>query len=265
MVKVYAQALQRAAELLGGKEPLAALLKVPPETLEAWTSGDEVPPMGVFLSAVDLISEGSRDGQVPDGALELREAVRRRHERQRSRQRAHDMVMAALQSKPDRTRMPRSVLGFLHAAFLPCDGREMVESALDAAVGGTGADMGNLQITRPDGLVIVAQRGFEAPFLTFFARVNSEGTCGAARRVAGRVVVADVQSDPIFVGTDSAEIMEQARARACQSTPLIGASGEVLGVLSTHYAKPRRPTPQEFEVLDDISQRAAFWLDGGSS
>ena len=164
-----------------------------------------------------------------------------------------------------RIHIARSVLGFLHAAFLPADGREMVESALDAAVAGTGADMGNLQISRPDGLVIVAQRGFEAPFLTFFACVNNEGTCGAARRVAGRVVVSDVQSDPIFVGTDSAEIMEQARARAVQSTPLIGASGEILGVLSTHYTQPRRPTQQELEVLDHIATRTAFWLDGGSA
>ena len=73
----------------------------------------------------------------------------------------------------------------------------------------------------------------------------------------------DVQSDPIFVGTDSAEIMEQARARACQSTPLLGASGEILGMLSTHYERPRRPTEQELEVLDHIAKRTAFWLDGG--
>jgi len=110
----------------------------------------------------------------------------------------------------------------------------------------------------------VAQRGFEAPFLKFFAYVDTAGSCGAALRVAERVVVADVQSDPIFVGTDSAEIMEQAQARACQSTPLIGASGEVLGMLSTHYTKPRRPTLQEFDVLDHIAKRTAYWLDGGS-
>ena len=79
------------------------------------------------------------------------------------------------------------------------------------------------------------------------------------------MVVADVKSDPIFAGADVAEVMEGARVRAVQSTPLVGAAGEILGMLSTHYERPRQPRPQEFEVLDHIARRTAFWLDGGSA
>ena len=264
MLEVYAKALRHACELAGGKEPLAALLKVPVERLEAWMARDEVPPIGIFLSAVEIIGGGIPDGaSVPGEILQLREAVRTRHDRVRSAARAREFKEAVLSSNGDCVRPPRSIVGFLHAAFRPDEGREMIESALDAAVGGTGADMGNIQIESPEGLVIVAQRGFEAPFLDFFSCVKQEGSCGAARRVADRVVVADVQSDPIFVGTDSAEIMEQARARACQSTPLIDASGAVVGMLNTHYARPRRPCEQELDVLDHIAKRTTFWLDGG--
>ena len=264
MLEVYAKALQHASELVGGKEPLAALLQVPAEQLEAWIARHEVPPVGIFLSAVEIISGGISDGEsIPGEVLQLREPVRTQQDWLRSAARAREFQEAVLSPNGDCVRPPRSIVGFLHAAFRPDEGREMIESALDAAVGGTGADMGNIQINSPEGLVIVAQRGFEAPFLNFFSRVNHEGSCGAARQVADRVVVADVQSDPIFAGTDSAGIMEQARARACQSTPLIGASGAVLGVLSTHYARPRRPSEQELDVLDHIAKRTAFWLDGG--
>jgi GAF domain-containing protein len=103
------------------------------------------------------------------------------------------------------------------------------------------------------------------PFLDFFSCVDNEGACGTAAKLAERVVVSDVRSDPIFVGTDAAPVMERARVRAVQSTPLVGASGEILGVLSTHYAEPRELRAQEFEVLDRIAHRTAFWLDGGTA
>ena len=54
--------------------------------------------------------------------------------------------------------------------------------------------------------------------------------------------------------------MEAAQARAVQSTPLVGVSGCVLGVLSTHYPEPRIPPDADFGVIDRIAHRAAFWL-----
>ena len=52
---VYMRTLHKAAELLGGRKPLARHLRVPLEELEKWMSGTAVPPMGVFLKAVDLV------------------------------------------------------------------------------------------------------------------------------------------------------------------------------------------------------------------
>ena len=53
---------------------------------------------------------------------------------------------------------------------------------LDAAIFVTAADKGTMQLYDPDGLVIVAQQGFERPFLDFHSRVHevSATTCGAA-------------------------------------------------------------------------------------
>ena len=260
MQRIYAQALKRAAEILGGADALCDVLQVPSHRLHAWLSGYETPPMGVFLKAVDVISatSGVSEGD-PVSAATLRadETAQRASE-------MHASILSVPAPFPG-IRRPRSVLAFLQEEFRPSDGRAMVESALDAAVEGTGADMGNIQLRRAHGLVIVAQRGFDTPFLDFFSSVDNEGACGTASRRAQRVVVTDVRSDPIFVGTDAAPVMERAHVRAVQSTPLIGAAGEILGVLSTHYEKPRALRAQEFEVLDRIAQRTAFWLDGGSA
>jgi hypothetical protein len=52
---VYFRTLQKAADLLGGRKNLARHLRVPIGELENWMSGSQVPPIGVFLKAVDLV------------------------------------------------------------------------------------------------------------------------------------------------------------------------------------------------------------------
>jgi len=255
MLEIHARALERAAEIVGGKEALCDLLQVPVRSLEAWVAGDEAPPLGVFLKAVDLISASP-----PDGTGSIPEDIR-------AIQRAREIQASVLCVDPPAARSPnrRSIVAFTRQEFKPSEGRMMVDWALDAVVEGTGADMGNIQLCRPEGLVIVAQRGFGTPFLEFWASVRQEGSCGAARRARERVVVADVRSDPVFADGAARDVMEEARVRAVQSTPLMGRSGELLGVLSTHFEKPRQPTEMEFEVIDRIAERTAFWLGGGSA
>jgi DNA-binding transcriptional regulator YdaS (Cro superfamily) len=143
---------------------------------------------------------------------------------------------------------------------------DMVESALDRALSATGARMGNVQLARSDGLHIVAQRGFAPPFLEFFARVSHDGSaCGAALKQCKRIVVADVATDPIFVGTVAGSVLKEAHVRAVQSTPLLASSGWVLGVLSTHYEERHTPSGDELDALDEIARRAAYWLESGAA
>lgn len=52
---VYSRTLQKAAELLGGRNKLARLLRVPMKDLEAWIADEAKPPLNVFLRVVDLI------------------------------------------------------------------------------------------------------------------------------------------------------------------------------------------------------------------
>ena len=54
------KALQRAAEILGGRERLRERLGASASQFAAWIDGREPPPMDAFLVAVDVISAAAR-------------------------------------------------------------------------------------------------------------------------------------------------------------------------------------------------------------
>ena len=54
---VYSRTLQKASELVGGHARLCRHLRVPLPDLEKWLADKAVPPIGIFLKAVDLILE----------------------------------------------------------------------------------------------------------------------------------------------------------------------------------------------------------------
>lgn len=54
-VSVHSRALQRAAELLGGREKLAHFLAVPLADITRWIAGTAKPPQPLFLRVVEFI------------------------------------------------------------------------------------------------------------------------------------------------------------------------------------------------------------------
>ena|GEM_PF-526206 len=138
----------------------------------------------------------------------------------------------------------------------------LLEEILDAAIEITGAEMGNIQLLEEGALRIATQRGFETPFLDFFNVVHDgQAACGSAMRNGERVIVEDVASSPIFVGTPALDVMLAANVRAVQSTPLVSRSGRMLGIFSTHYHAPRRPSERELRLLDLLARQAADLIE----
>jgi signal transduction histidine kinase/DNA-binding response OmpR family regulator len=134
----------------------------------------------------------------------------------------------------------------------------LLNEMLEAAIELSHADMGHIQLLEQGALKIVAQRGFEAPFLEFFGVVQGGlAACGAALQQGKRVIVEDVSASEIFVGTPAQPVMLAANARAVQSTPLVNRSGEILGMFSTHYRAPYRPSDHELRLLDVLARQAA--------
>ena len=57
MSDVYVRTLQRAVEIAGGQQQLAARLHVTPGQVTVWLTRAEEPPTDIFLAAVDIILE----------------------------------------------------------------------------------------------------------------------------------------------------------------------------------------------------------------
>src|SRR5262249_49896496 len=117
---------------------------------------------------------------------------------------------------------------------------EALNEILDPAIEVTEADLGNIQLVDQGILRIVAHRGCRAEFLNFFREVSHDTTaaCGAALVRRSRAIIEDVGSSELFRGTTAGEVLLRAGIRAVQSTPLIGSSGRVYGILSTHFRRP---------------------------
>ena len=57
---VYARAVRRAAELVGGRDNLASALQVPRAEIDKWLAEEKKPPRDMFLRVVDLIIDDGR-------------------------------------------------------------------------------------------------------------------------------------------------------------------------------------------------------------
>ncbi|MGO8696843.1 MAG: PAS domain S-box protein [Limisphaerales bacterium] len=141
---------------------------------------------------------------------------------------------------------------------------QCLESILDAAISILGADKGNLQLADSTGtLIIRAQRGFDEPFLAFFnsLEIQHRSACGAAMRSGRRTVAEDVTVSDLFKEGPAKDVLLAAGVRAVQSTPLLASGGNLLGVVSTHFARPHLPAERQLRLMDLLARQAADYVE----
>ena len=139
-----------------------------------------------------------------------------------------------------------------------------LNTVVDTAISIIGADKGNLQLLDPTTgvLTIAAQRGFDDPFLNFFALVRDDASaCAAAMRSGERVIVEDVRESEMFKGQPSRDVLIDAGVCAVISTPLVAITGNLLGIISTHFAAPHRPSERELHLTDLLARQMADYLE----
>ena len=134
-----------------------------------------------------------------------------------------------------------------------------MDEILAAAIDITGADMGNLQLLdeETNTLNIAVHRGFKRDFLDQFKSLNKGATtaCAVAFREGRRVVVEDVQRDPLYSSLRATAA--SAGFQAVQSTPLQNRQGRNIGVISTHFKSPFHPTRRALSAMDLLARQAA--------
>jgi signal transduction histidine kinase len=80
-------------------------------------------------------------------------------------------------------------------------------------------------------------------------------------RAGTRVVVSDIEACEWMAGTVTQASYLREGIRAIQSTPLVSRGGKALGMISTHWAQPHRPSERELRLLDILARMAADLME----
>jgi C4-dicarboxylate-specific signal transduction histidine kinase len=158
----------------------------------------------------------------------------------------------------DMTRLYELSTRLLGSTDLP----SLLDDVLGATIALQHADFGNVQLYNAEtsALEILAQRGLSREFLEHFSQVrDTESACGRAMQQGRRVVIEDVQLDPEFGPHRAAA--KAAGVRAVQSTPLFSRAGETLGMISTHFRQPHRPSERELRLTDLYALQASELIE----
>ncbi len=146
--------------------------------------------------------------------------------------------------------------------LLNADGlQSLLEQVLDATIELQQAEFGNMQLSDPQTnvLKLVAQRGFTQDFIDYFDVVDDDNAArGGAMRRRERVIE-DLETDPAY--ERHRDIAGKAGFRAVQSTPLISRNGEMLGMISTHFRDPHRPSDSQVRITDLYALQAATLIE----
>jgi PAS domain S-box-containing protein len=139
-----------------------------------------------------------------------------------------------------------------------------LNAVVDTAIAITGAVKGSLRLLDPTNrvLILAAQRGFGEPYLNFFASMPVEASAYAAAMKSGeRVIIEDMRESEILAGQPSKEVLLEAGVCAVTSTPLLASTGNLLGMVSTHFTKPHRPSERELHLIDLLARQTADYLE----
>lgn len=84
------------------------------------------------------------------------------------------------------------------------------------------------------------------------------GSCGTAIHRGEPVIVADIETDPLW--DDYRHLAAPHGLRACWSTPIVDASGKVLGSFAMYFRQPGRPDEQLVRFIEVATHTAAVAL-----
>jgi len=142
------------------------------------------------------------------------------------------------------------------------------EKLIDAAVTIMRADFASMQEYHanrgPRGeLRLLGFRGFSPAAAEHWTWVHADSkcTCGRAYRTLNRVIARDVDQAEYLRGTRDLDNYHGTGIRAVQSTPLLSRSGQLVGMISTHWRRPHQPSERDFRLFDILARLAADLIE----
>jgi PAS domain S-box-containing protein len=85
------------------------------------------------------------------------------------------------------------------------------------------------------------------------------GSCGTAAYRGQPVIVTDIATDPLWANYRDVALPHG--LRACWSSPILSSQDKVMGTFAIYYGEPRTPTPQQLEIIEQITHLASIALE----
>jgi PAS domain S-box-containing protein len=87
----------------------------------------------------------------------------------------------------------------------------------------------------------------------------SAGSCGTAAYIGARVIVEDIQTDPLWL--DYKALAAEAGVAACWSEPIRSATGAVVGTFAIYHRQPSTPSEEDVAFIEAAAELAAIAID----
>jgi signal transduction histidine kinase len=117
-----------------------------------------------------------------------------------------------------------------------------------------------------DNIKVAAAPHYPPDLLALFegAKIGpASGSCGLAALIKERVIVLDVETNPLWTG--ARELARQHGFRAGWSSPIFSSDRRVLGAFGVYWKKPWTPSPVHFGLIDQIAHLASVAIERQSS
>jgi PAS domain S-box-containing protein len=148
------------------------------------------------------------------------------------------------------------------------NGKALYEKIVDVVVAIMRSEYASMQLLEPQPgevgeLILLAFRGFNPQAAVFWQRVPADAgsTCAVALRTSKRVIVPDVEDCNFMQGTDDLVTYRDTGIRAVQSTPLLSRSGEIVGMISSHWKQVHMPTERDLRMFDVLARQTADLME----
>ena len=139
---------------------------------------------------------------------------------------------------------------------------EQLQAILNCATDAHGTTRGLISLFDDSAqrLVVAARAGFDDAAVRALGNVQpGVGACGIAFAERRRVIIVDVETDPLF--ERHREVARQQGFRAVHSVPLIAGHGQAMGALSMHFAGTHFPSEREMHQADLLAQKAVLYIE----
>lgn len=148
------------------------------------------------------------------------------------------------------------------------DTTTMYATLVEAASAIMQSDFGVLQIVHPDRgpggtLQLIASHGFSPEVAEAWRWTPRDAgtTCGLAMRRDARVVAPDIAEPTLEIGVAERAAYLAIGVAAAQTTPLVARGGKTVGMISTFWRRPHRPSERDLRLLDIVARQAADLLE----